>query len=115
MRLLLLALLWLPGCFVAADIVRARAAKDLGCPEQQISVYDAADDATVARGCGAWVQYQCFSTKTRVVCVRESPAQVDAAPPAPPPASASSPASPSPTASANATPARAGWDGAWSR
>src|SRR6185369_13488482 len=79
-------------CVGATEVVRARAIKDLNCPSEQISVYEAADEATVARGCGAWTEYQCFNTRSRVVCVREAPAQLNGAPPEPKPLRAPRPA-----------------------
>lgn len=72
------------GCTTMQDVARARAVTDLRCPSERISVYDAAHNATVARGCGAWTQYQCFVTRTRLVCVRDAPVTLNASPPAGP-------------------------------
>jgi hypothetical protein len=81
----LLSMFLLAGCVNELDVARSRAVSDLSCPATQISIYDAVDGSTVARGCGAWMQYECFSTRSRIICVRESPAQVNGSPPSPAP------------------------------
>jgi len=83
----LIALL-LSGCASRTDEARSRAVSDLNCPYERIYSYAAAHGVVVARGCGAWTEYECFRTSTRwggeAVCVREAPAQVNADfPPAP--------------------------------
>ncbi len=75
------------ACIEQVNVARDRAVSDLTCPAEQISTYEAIDGSTVAQGCGAWTQYECFYTRSRgVVCVREAPAQLNASPPAPAPA-----------------------------
>ncbi|MEO7036201.1 MAG: hypothetical protein ABI548_19835 [Polyangiaceae bacterium] len=83
MKVGLLSVFLCAGCVTQWDVARARAVTDLHCPAEQIESYNAVDGSTVARGCGAWAQYECFSTRTRVVCVREAPAQLHGAPPSP--------------------------------
>jgi len=70
------ALFFLTGCYSLADEARARAAYDLGCPSEQIATYHSVGGTTVARGCGVWTEYRCFTTRAEVVCVREAAAQV---------------------------------------
>jgi len=99
MKLGLAAMLALGACSFSSsalhDLARTRAVSDLACPSEKISVYDSSDGATVAHGCGAWTQYQCFKHVMgeqrgelywRDVCVREAPAQRFASPPPPLPA-----------------------------
>ncbi|HWZ92107.1 MAG TPA: hypothetical protein VNW92_24760 [Polyangiaceae bacterium] len=111
MKLGALALFCLTGCGPIPDVARARAATDLQCAPEQIATYRAEDGSTVARGCGAWTQYECFRAQREfnrfgvndtVVCVREAPAQINADAPAP--ALVEAPFSPP-------TPASAGSDG----
>jgi hypothetical protein len=75
------------GC--GPGVARTRAAYDLQCPIEQISVYHGVDDSTVASGCGKWTQYQCFATRTGYPhCVRERAAEVHELPEEPAPESA---------------------------
>jgi hypothetical protein len=73
---LLWTLFLLSGCYTVADEARARAAYDLNCPSEQIETYHAAGGSTVARGCGVWTQYRCFTTRAEPVCIREAAAQI---------------------------------------
>jgi hypothetical protein len=92
------------------DIAHRRAVADLRCPTEQVAVYDAVDGSTVAQGCGAWTQYECFDRVYGVtpgphgshghrvhksLCVREAPAQINGSPPSPvPPSAPPAPAAP---------------------
>lgn len=80
----LLVLLLLPGCYTLADAARERAAYDLRCPSDKIDTYHAVGGTTVARGCGAWTEYQCFATRGGPHCIRDATAQINtSAPPDP--------------------------------
>jgi hypothetical protein len=84
MKVAFLIVLLLSGCASRTDEARSRAASDLNCPYERIYSYTAAHGVVVARGCGAWTEYECFRTRSGAVCVREAPAQVNAdLPPAP--------------------------------
>jgi hypothetical protein len=74
-------LLLMSGCMSATvtEEARSRAVTDLSCPMDRIFAYEAEGNAVVARGCGAWTQYECFRTRganSTPVCVREAPAVV---------------------------------------
>jgi len=80
MKLGILLVLLLPACASGVDEARSRAVTDLNCPYEGIYSYTAAHGEVVARGCGAWTEYQCFRTGRglgEAVCVREAPAQVN--------------------------------------
>jgi hypothetical protein len=74
-------LLLMSGCMSATvtEEARWRAVTDLSCPVDRIFAYEAEGNAVVARGCGAWTQYECFRThgaNSTPICVREAPAVV---------------------------------------
>jgi hypothetical protein len=46
-------------CGCAADTVRARAAHDFDCPEEEIEVQEVTDGTFSARGCGERGTYVC--------------------------------------------------------
>jgi len=77
---LLFLVSFLPGCYTLADAARERAAFDLSCPSDQIATYHAVGGVTVARGCGVWTEYHCFTTRGEPVCIREAAAQVNPSP-----------------------------------
>ena len=78
-KALLLLGAWLSGCSLfptVGAVAQARAATDLNCPLDRISTYGAGGGVVVARGCDAWTEYTCFSSRTGPVCIREAPARV---------------------------------------
>jgi hypothetical protein len=58
------------GCASLYGAARDQAAIDLKCPEAQISTYQAPGGRIVARGCGAWAEYECIQTGTEPRCVQ---------------------------------------------
>ena len=56
------------GCASLHGAAREQAANDLQCPEAQISTYQAPGGRIVARGCGAWAEYECIQTGTEPRC-----------------------------------------------
>ena len=58
-----------------SDVVRARAATELDCTTDRISIYPEASGLVGARGCGAWTRYTCSYVNGDPICRAEQPAQ----------------------------------------
>jgi hypothetical protein len=60
------------GCSLAPPVVKARAAHDFKCPEEQVVVNELASSQYTAKGCGKEAVYVCTNEKSEPVCVRDS-------------------------------------------
>jgi hypothetical protein len=58
-----------------SDVVRARAATDLDCTVDRISLYPETGGLIAARGCGAWTRYACSYVGGDPTCREQQPAE----------------------------------------
>jgi hypothetical protein len=58
-----------------SDVVRARAATDLDCTTDRISLYPEAEGVIGARGCGARIRYTCTYVGGDPTCRARQPAE----------------------------------------
>lgn len=60
------------ACKVSVPVVKARAAHDFECQEDQVNVVEIASTQYAATGCGKKAVYVCANEKADPVCVRDS-------------------------------------------